>query len=64
MFVRPLLALCALCAASLSAQAADLPTLPTLAVDPQVPPPWWHGLTVGGDVSFAAAKGVRGMAGG
>ena len=61
---RPLLVLAALLAPVAAASAADLPTLPTLAVDPQVPPPWWHGLTVGADATFAAAKGVRGMAGG
>jgi len=64
MVARPLLFLTALLALATSASAADLPTLPTLAVDPQVPPPWWHGLTVGADATFAAAKGVRGMAGG
>ena len=62
MIAPRLLAIAALAVAP--AFAADFPTLPTLAADPQVPPPWWHGLTVGADATFAAAKGVRGMAGG
>lgn len=64
MVARPLVVIFAVLALGMSAHAADLPTLPTLAVDPQVPPPWWHGLTVGSEVSFSAAKGVKGMVGG
>ena len=64
MVARPLIVMFAVLALGASAHAADLPTLPTLALDPQVPPPWQHGLTVGSEVSFSSAKGVKGMAGG
>jgi hypothetical protein len=64
MVTRPLVVMFAVLAIGTSVRAADLPTLPTLAVDPQVSEPWWHGLTVGSEVSIAAAKGVKGMAGG
>jgi hypothetical protein len=64
MVARPLLVLTALLAFGAAASAADLPNLPSLAVDPQVESPWQHGLYVGSEVSFTAAKGVKGMAGG
>jgi len=64
MVARPLLALTALLALFTNARAADLPNLPTLAADPQVASPWQHGLHLGSEVSFSAAKGVKGMVGG
>jgi hypothetical protein len=64
MLVRPVLVLLALLAIGAAARAADLPSLPTLAADPQVPPPWYHGLTLGSEMSVSVAKGVKGMAGG
>jgi hypothetical protein len=64
MVARPLLIVFSLLTIGGAARAADLPGLPTLAVDQQVPEPWWHGLTIGSEMSVSVAKGVRGMAGG
>lgn len=62
--IRPSLVLAALIACASPAFAADLPNLPSLAVDPQIPPPSWKGLYIGGGVSASFAKGAKGAFGG
>jgi len=60
----PVLAALILLAVASPSLAADLPTLPPLTVDPNLQPPDWKGFYVGSGVSFAAAKGSKGMVGG
>jgi opacity protein-like surface antigen len=71
LIVRPLILVCAFAALNTAALADDAapsapaPSLPSLAIDPQAPPPSiWHGLYVGSEVSFSAAKHAKGNFGG